>query len=186
MMLRQAILMSSMLLNFEASLKITKENMKLLKRVDENLLRRILGAPKSTPVPSLYLETGSIPVYLVIKGRHLLFLHYLLNQPENSLLSKLLYDQIENPMTNDWFSVTKENLSELGLDHYSLQDIKNMKKNTFKKLIKTACEDVAFMDLKNEIAERNLKKIKSINYPKFELQRYMLSNALSTIIMHYQ
>ena len=51
-MLRQAILISSMLLNSEASFKLTGENIGVLEPVDENL-----GAPKSTPRPSLFLET---------------------------------------------------------------------------------------------------------------------------------
>ena len=140
-----------MLLNFEASLKLIKENMRILKRVDENLLRRVLGASKSTPIPSLYLETGSIPVSIIIKGRRILYLHYLINQQKNTLISQMLNDQIQNPIKNDLFSVVKENIDELGLDHYSLEDIKVMKKETLKKLVKSACEDVAFKQLKEEI-----------------------------------
>ena len=102
--------------------------MNVLKCVDKNLLRRILGSSKSTPIPALYLETGTVPVQYIIKGKCLLYLHYLLNQPENSLLSKMFYDQVQKPTKNDWFSVVKENLSELGLDCYSLNDMKIMKK----------------------------------------------------------
>ena len=91
--------------------------MRILKRVDENLLRRVLGASKSTPIPSLYLETGSIPVSIIIKGRRILYLHYLIIQPKNTLISQMLYDQIQNPIKNDWFSVVIENIDELGLDH---------------------------------------------------------------------
>ena len=90
--LRQAILISSMLLNFDSYLKITQENLNLLKQVNENILRRILGAYKSTPKPSLYLETGTIPVSFIIKGKRILYLHYLLNQPPKSLLFKMLQD----------------------------------------------------------------------------------------------
>ena len=74
----------------------------------------------------------------------------------------MLNDQIENPIRNDWFSTAKENLCELGLDHYSLSDIKSMGKHKFKKLVKTACEDVAFKELTQEIQIRNLKKLKKI------------------------
>ena len=106
------------------------------------------------------LENGSIPVSYIIKGRCILYLHYLLNQPQHSLLSQLIHDQIQDPIKNDWFSAAKENLSELGLDHYSLEDIKEMKKETFKKLVKSACQDVAFKELKEDIIKRNLKKTK--------------------------
>ena len=96
--------------------------------IDENLLRRFLGAPKSTPRPSLFLETGLIPISFIIKGRRILFLHYFLNQSEDTLINKILRDQMENPIKNDWFSLTITSSEELGLDHYSIEDIKCMKK----------------------------------------------------------
>ena len=91
----------------------------------------------------------------IIKGKRILLLHYLLNEPNDTLLSKMLYDQIENPIKNDWFSVANENLIELGLDHHSINDIKKMKKNKFKSLVRSACQDVSFRDLKNEIWDKN-------------------------------
>ena len=90
--------------------------MNVLKHVEKNLLRRILGAPKSTPIPALYLETGTVPVQYIIKGKCLLYLHYLLNEPENSLLSKMFYVQVQKPIKNDLFSVVLENLSECDLE----------------------------------------------------------------------
>ena len=66
----------------------------------------------------------------------------------------MLQDQVQNPIKNDWFSVAKENLIELGLDHYSLNDIQKMKKNKFKTLVRSACQDISFRDLKNEIREK--------------------------------
>ena len=153
--------------------------MNVLKRVDKNLLRRILGASKSTPIPALYLETGTVPVQYIIKGKCLLYLHYLLNQPENSLLSKMFYDQVQKPIKNDWFWVVKENLSELGLDCYSLNDIKIMKKYKFKNLVRSSCQDVAFRELKNKTKEKNLIKIKNIKYDNFEMKRYLLTNEIT-------
>ena len=46
-LLRQAILLSSMLLNFDASLKLTQKNMRMLEKVDESLLRRVFSTLKS-------------------------------------------------------------------------------------------------------------------------------------------
>ena len=82
--------------------------MNVLKRVDKNLLRRILGASKSTPIPALYLETGTVPVQYIIKGKCLLYPNYLLNQPENSLLSKMFYDQVQNPLKITGFELLKK------------------------------------------------------------------------------
>ena len=70
----------------------------------------------------------------------------------------MLYDQIESPIKNDWLSETKNNLQELGLDHYSLEDIKKIKLGKYKKLVKDACKDKAFMNFTNEIKTKNIKK----------------------------
>ena len=180
LLLRQAILLSSMLLNFDASLKLTQKNMRMLEKVDESLLRRVFSTLKSACLPSLYLESGSIPVRILIKGKRILFLHYLLNQDKNTLLSKMLHDQIDDPVENDWVSVTIENLKELGLDHYTFSDIKEMKKSRMKYLVKEACQDAALKYLTKEIEERNLKKMKNLKYSKLEIQEYLTCTEMTT------
>ena len=157
--------------------------MNVLKRVDKNLLRRILRASKSTPIPALYFETGTVTVQYIIKGKCLLYLHYLLNQPENSLLSKMFYDQVQKPIKNYWFSVVKENLSELGLDRYSPNDIKIMKKYKFKNLVRSSYQDVVFRELKNKTKEKNLTKIKNIKYDNFEMKSYLLTNEITRMLL---
>ena len=76
--------------------------------------------------------------------------------------------------------MAKENLIELGLDHYSLNDIQKMKKNKFKTLVRSACQDTSFRDLKSEIREKNLTKLQNISYTKFEMQKYLLTSDLTT------
>ena len=71
----------------------------------------------------------------------------------------MIYDQIHNPIKNDWFSVVSQNLIELGMDHYSLKDIKEMKKYKVKNLVKAACQDTAFKELNvNESLETVYRK----------------------------
>ena len=58
MILRNSLLVSSMLSNSEAWYNVSKAELDLLETVDVNFLRNVLGAPKSTPVEMLYLELG--------------------------------------------------------------------------------------------------------------------------------
>ena len=67
-LLRETILLNSMLLNVEVWFGITKEEIAKLEMVDKILLRRFLETPRSTPVSSLYLEMGSVPVSFIIKS----------------------------------------------------------------------------------------------------------------------
>ena len=91
----------------------------------------------------------------------------------------MIYNQIKNPIKNDWFSETNLNLQELGLSHYSIEDIKNFKKEKFKNIVKDACKDAAFKDLTKEIETRNLTKIKNIKYEELKMQTYLKCKELT-------
>ena len=71
MILRNTLLVSSMLCNSETWFNLTKAELDLLETVDVMLLRSILGAPISTPKEMLYLELGVIPYRDIIRGRRL-------------------------------------------------------------------------------------------------------------------
>ena len=79
MILRETILMSSMLLNIEVWFAVTREDISKLQMVDKVLLRRVMEIGKGSPVCGLYLETGSIPISYLIKARRIMFLHYLVS-----------------------------------------------------------------------------------------------------------
>ena len=66
--------------------------MNVMKRVDKNLLRRILGASKSTLIPALYLET---------------FIISLTNQKIHSSL-KCSMTKFKNPLIMTGFQLLKK------------------------------------------------------------------------------
>ena len=83
-LLRNALLVSAMLCNAEAWYNTTKEDIQMLEKIDEQLLRKILKAP----IEMLFLELGCVPLQLIIRSKRMNFLHYILNQPEDSILKK--------------------------------------------------------------------------------------------------
>ena len=129
--LRESILLSSMLLNSEAWIGITQANIDELEQVDEILLRRILETPSTTPKPALYLELGCLPIRFVIMKRRLLYLHYLLNLNNDEMLSKVFWKMTKNLLKNEWILKAKENLAELNMDENNLDLIKHKKKTKF-------------------------------------------------------
>ena len=60
--LRNSLLVSSILCNSEAWFNITKVELDLIETVDLMLLRNILRAPKSVPKEILFLELGILPL----------------------------------------------------------------------------------------------------------------------------
>ena len=75
MILRNSLLVSSMLFNTEAWYNITISELELLETIDLLFLRQLLGAPKGTPKEMFYLELGIIPFRDIIRARRLNFLH---------------------------------------------------------------------------------------------------------------
>ena len=101
MILRNALLISSMLTNAEARHNITMTEIAELEKVDESLLRKVLESPASTPKEMLYLELGVSPIRNIIKSRRLNFLHYILHEEKESLLYKFLQAQFNELTKND-------------------------------------------------------------------------------------
>ena len=108
LLLRESTFLSSILLNSETWVNVTKNNIEELEQIDETLIRRILNAPAKTPLPALYLELGISPLRYNIITRRLMFLHHILNCDENRLISQVFWAQVESPAKNDWVLQIKE------------------------------------------------------------------------------
>ena len=114
-MLRNCIIVSSMLFNSEAWYNLTKSEISLLETVDLYFLRLLLGTLKSVPKEMLYLETGCVPFGEITRERRLRFLHYLLNEKEESLLKRFLNAQMKNPSKKDWVTTVLNDLKYLNI-----------------------------------------------------------------------
>ena len=147
--LRDTILLSSMLLNIEVAFGLTASDMKKLEMTDRILLRRVLSTGRSTPVCSIFLELGLIPPSFIIKARKIMYLHYLLTLDQSQLLYKIFDAQRRSPVKNDWYIRVKSDLEEFGLIMDD-DEIKIIKKATFKEQVKQACKQSAFNYLLKE------------------------------------
>ena len=101
-MLRNSLLVRSMLFHSEAWYNITKAELDLLETVDVMLLRGILKTPTSTPKEMLFLELGVVPLREIIRQRRFGFLFYILQENPNSMVSRFFEAQRQNPTPKDW------------------------------------------------------------------------------------
>ena len=176
-LLRHSLFLSSVLLNSEAWYALSLADVEQLEIVDQALLRRILETPSSTPNVSLYLEMGCLPIRYVIKTRRMMFLHYILNQKETSLIHKFFKAQPENPVKGDWCKLVNSDLKEINL-RLSLEEIKELSLESFRTEVKKAVQKEAFKWL---IDEKNKKsKVNDLKYEKLEIQNYLGSKQLNT------
>ena len=72
LIMRQSMLVSVMLSNSEAWLRLTKSDLGKIEGVDRMFLRRVFQVPNSVPISFLYLETGCTPMRYLIKMRRIM------------------------------------------------------------------------------------------------------------------
>ena len=107
--LRNALLISSILSNSEVWYGLTKKDYQMLEQVDEMWMCNLFECSKNVPRDILYLELGLVPISFLVKGRKQMYLHHILQQKEDSLLYRFFVAQMKSPSKDDWISqVLKE------------------------------------------------------------------------------
>ena len=94
-LLRDSLLVSSMLFNADAWYNLTSTELDLLETIDVSLLKQLLKAPKGTPTEMLYLELGCIPFREIVREKRLRFLHYILNNDPKSMIHRFFITQMK-------------------------------------------------------------------------------------------
>ena len=99
--LREAYLVNGILNSSEVWYGLTIKEEIELENVDKLLLRRILGAPDSSCVESLYLELGLIPIPIILMSCRISYIHYLVNLHPSEMLHKFFIAQWNHPCKDD-------------------------------------------------------------------------------------
>ena len=174
--LRNSLLVSSMLLNTEAWYSITAAEMELLESIDIQFLRKLINAPRATPKEMLYLELGCTPFRELIIKRRLLFLYYIVNQEKESMIRHFFEVQLKDPKPKDWVKTIRKDLEDLRLE-ISIEDIKVMKKSCLKRILNKAIESKAIQRL--NMIKGNHSKVRNISHVKLKMQNYLKSKEIS-------
>ena len=138
-----------MLFNSEVWYNVTEDDIQKLSEVDEYLMRKILELPSKTPIESLYLETGSIPIKFYLKKRRLMYLKHILSRKENELIKRFYLAQKSQPSKNDWVNTIKNDLKDCNIN-ITDEEIEKITKYKYKKMIKKAISNDAFRYLMNK------------------------------------
>ena len=134
----------------------------------------------------MYLELGWEPISYLLKSRRLLYLKYILNESNQSLIYNFLRAQWENPLRGDWIITVKDDLKELKLDCYTFDQIRLMSKDKFRSIVNTAVNKAAFQYL---IEKKRLQsKISHIEYNSLSMQQYLRPGTIlnSTAKYHFK
>ena len=116
LVLRSSLLLSSLLLNSEAWVNLSDKNIRGLEQTDEILLSRILESDANTSNIFKYLELGILPVRFEIIKRKILFLQYILQQEETSMVYQVFKTTCENSIKNDFVKTCEKYLTTLEIN----------------------------------------------------------------------
>ena len=173
-LLRNSLLVSSMLFNSEAWYNLTETELNLLETIDLQFLRQLLKAPKGTPKEMLFLELGCMPYRDIIRERRLGFLHYILNEDQESMVNRFFHSQMKMRTKKDWVTTVLEDLKYLGLSDMSMEKIRKMKKVCFMKLVKSSNKSHTFEKLQK--IKFSHTKVKNLEHNSLKMQKYLQPN----------
>ena len=174
--LREAEFINGILTNAEVWYGLRKNEIDELEEVDKFLLRRILGAPESSCIESLYLELGVLPIRIIIKARRVKYLHYLTRLNENQMLAKVFKIQWKYPVKDDWTLQVQEDLKDLKI-RMSLKEIGGKSEYSFKRLVKIRSKEHALEYLSNIKSKHS--KMENLDYLELKLQNYLIDGQIT-------
>ena len=156
---------------------LSESELRAIERIEESALQKVFKTKRSCPRHLLYLESGMYPARNQIHRQMLNFLHYILQQPNESLLYRIFEMQQLNPVKGDWVSYVMD-LVKIYKLNLNIEEIKKTKRTIFKNLVKRQIENVAFQWL----LDRQIggKKGKKIAYERLEMADYLLPESQAT------
>ena len=136
LLLREAWFMNGILYNSEVWHSVTKSQIECLEKIDQTLLRGILGGLcAKCPIEFLHLETGTTPIRYIIATRRMIYLKTILNRKPTELIRKIYETQIKNPNPGDYCELVNTDLKNIGV-HMSTKQIEIMDTSDYKSMIK--------------------------------------------------
>ena len=173
MVLRESLLLSSLLLNSEAWVNYSVQDLRILEQCDEILLTKVLDCDANTSNALKYLDLGVMPIRFEVMKRKLTFLQYILLQDKNSMMYQVLKTTEENPSKNDFVQTCLKYLKTLDID-LTFEQISKMSKQSFKTVLKQKTKISALKYLNKEKATQS--KILNIDHQKLVMQEYLLDS----------
>ena len=171
--LREAMFLNGTLFNSEAWQGVSDADIEMLEKVDEALLRGLLGAHAKVPIEALFLETGTIPLKSVLKSRRLCYLKTIPGRDSEEIVKEVYNAQKDNPYPGDFYNLVKKDASDAKTDITDENRIISMKDDKYKSEVKVKVRQAALENLKQ--VKSGHSKMDNVEYDKLELAKYLHS-----------
>ena len=171
--LREALFINGILFNSEAWQGDIEEDIVNLEKIDQALLRGILGAHAKIPTEALFLETGTIPLRFIMKSRRLAYLKTILNREPDELIREVYNAQKEDPIPGDFVYLVKKDANEINIDIQDEKRIEEMNSGCYKAIVKNKIREASLNYLEDIKSKHS--KLENLKYDKLEISQYMRS-----------
>ena len=114
------------------------------------------------------MESGAVPISVIVKSRRLNYLHYLVKEDEKIMLSKIFYAQWNSEVKNDWTCQVRKDLADFCLPE-DLHFIQSKSEYSFKRLVKAKALEYAL----DELNSMKGSKMENTFHSKLEIQSYL-------------
>merc|ERR1711989_283291 len=176
LLLRKAILHSSLLFSAEAWSNVNIKEIKRLEQVGTHLLKLLLEGHSKCPSVFYHLETGTLMLRHILTQNRMMYHHHILTRNENETILKIYKKQKEEYVKGDWYQLLKEDFIFVE-NEMNDEEIKKIPKETYKKMVKKMVKKAAF---KSYTAKKEThQKIRNLEYEQLELKPYLKSNEFS-------
>ena len=174
--LRQAMFVNGLLFNSEAWHSVSQDDISCFEKIDEAILRFLLGSHAKAPIETLYLESGAIPIRFIVSSRRINYLQTIVKREEEELTRRVFTAQLDDPCPGDFVELVKKDFKDIDV-HFDLAFVASTGVAEYRKLIKNKVRDAALKFLKS--LQQTHKKVKGIKYEKLETQPYLKSHLFS-------
>ena len=171
LLLYKAVLIQTLIFNSETWVGLPTKMVEKLEVSQMKFLKWMLHAPKGTSNSFTLLELGILPIRDEIKIRKLTFLHHILNLEDDDPVKSNYREQEKFPHEPNWRNEISQSLIELNINT-SEENIKNMSKNSWKRIVKQTVIKKALVNLHTDCTR--LKKTSNVPpYQNLVKQDYM-------------
>ena len=125
--MREAMLIGSMLTNSESWINLTQQDLDKLHKPDTILQRKLLSESGNPSKVFMLLELGILPVRYVIIMKRLNFLRYILGESKTSMIGQVYSVSKEDSRKGDFVNLVQSDLQDLKL-HMTDHEIQNISK----------------------------------------------------------
>ena len=108
LLLRKAILVSSLLFTTETWSGLKETQLKRLEQVDQSLLRSLMDCHSKVAVEFIHMESGTLKLRHILTMNRMMYHHHILTSDENETIVKMHLKQKSDASRDDWYELLKK------------------------------------------------------------------------------